>query len=166
MNQRWVVVVAAVLMLALVGGPVTAQMGMFANPMLGQKAADFVLPTTAGKTQSLAQARGDSPAVIFFWATWCPHCRTQIQILNAQRGEIEAKGIRLILVDVGESPAQIQGYLSRNGIDLEVFFDEEGTTANRYALRGFPTYYFINGEGVITGVRNDFPADYLRYFSS
>ena len=33
--------------------------------------------------------------MLFFWATWCPHCHDEIRLLNSRLDEIKAKGINV-----------------------------------------------------------------------
>ena len=48
-------------------------------------------------------SRQDKKAILIFWATWCPHCYEDIGAINDSFASIENKGIKIILVDVGES---------------------------------------------------------------
>ena len=73
------------------------------NPLAGQPAPDFTLPTLSGQVKNMTEYRNGRSAIIFFWATWCPHCRKQIKELAQQRSDIEGKGIKIILVDIDES---------------------------------------------------------------
>jgi len=102
------------------------------NPLVGQLAPDFTLEMTSGQEVSMAQYRSDQPAMIFFWATWCPHCRKQLMELTQNRQVIEANGIKIILVDVGESLQKVLEYTDANNISFDVFLDESTETAGKY----------------------------------
>jgi len=130
------------------------------NPLDGQLAPDFTLETTSGHEVSMTQYRDGQPAMIFFWATWCPHCRTQLLELTQNRQAIEASGISIILVDVGESLQKVSEYINVNNISFDIFIDESAETADAYKIKGVPTFFFINGEGIIVDVKNILPDDY------
>jgi peroxiredoxin len=130
------------------------------HPLTGQPAVDFTLSTLSGQEQNMAAYRNGRPAIIFFWATWCPHCRTQLKELAQQRSDIEGKGIKLILVDVGESLQEVKDYVQAQGISSDVFLDEASQVAEEYRIVGVPTFFFVDQDGMVTDVRNYLPQGY------
>jgi len=132
------------------------------NPLGGRLAPDFTLETINGHEVNMTQYRGGQPAMIFFWATWCPHCRNQLKELTYNRQAIEASGIKIILVDVGESLRKVSEYVNVNNISLDVFLDESAEIANNYEIVGVPTFFLINREGIIIDVKHILPDDYQK----
>ena len=53
--------------------------------LIGKPAPDFTLDTLSAKQVNMTSYRSGKKAIIFFWATWCPHCRVQLKELNARR---------------------------------------------------------------------------------
>ena len=100
------------------------------NSLVGQVAPDFTLKTTSGQEVNMTHYRSGRPAMIFFWATWCPHCRKQLKELTQNRQEIESNGIKIILVDVGESLEKVSEYVNANNISFDIFLDESTETAS------------------------------------
>ncbi|MCA9408359.1 MAG: TlpA family protein disulfide reductase [Candidatus Omnitrophica bacterium] len=143
-----------------------AQFFFFDNPLINEKAPEFELPTLSGKKTSLSTARGDSSAIVFFWATWCPHCREQLKELNAMNGEMQEKGIKVVLIDLGEKPELVQKYVEKNKIQLDVILDQESALSEDYGLVGLPTFFFINKEGLIKAVEHSIPENYEEILSS
>ena len=80
--------------------------------------------------------------------------------LTQNRQAIEANGITIILVDVGESPQKVGEYITANNISFDVFLDENAETADEYKIVGVPTFFFISKEGAILDVKNALPDDY------
>jgi len=132
------------------------------NPLGGQLAPDFTLETISGQKVNMIQYRDGQPAMIFFWATWCPHCRKQLKELERNRQAIEANGITIILVDVGESLQKVSEYINANNISFDIFLDESTETASAYKISGVPTFFFIDREGIIIDVKNILPNDYQK----
>jgi len=130
------------------------------NSLIGQLAPDFSLETISGQEIRMTQFRSGQPAMIFFWATWCPHCRKQLKELTQNRLAIEANGIKIILVDVGESAREVQEYIYANNISFDVFLDDNAEVAKEYKIVGVPTFFFVNEEGIIVDVKNVLPDDY------
>jgi len=139
-----------------------AQFMFFRNPLLGKKAPDFTLMSTQGQQVNFNEARSGRPALIFFWATWCPHCRDQILDMTDLVAELEKDGIQTFVVDV-EEPLDVVGkYLKRNNLPLNVLLDSNADAALEYAVVGVPTYYLVNGDGLIVAADNDFPTNYRK----
>ena len=55
-----------------------AQFFMMENKLVGKAVPDFTLKTTNGSEQNLAKFREGKKTIVFFWATWCPHCRESL----------------------------------------------------------------------------------------
>ena len=132
------------------------------NPLVGQLAPDFTLEMISGQEVNMTQYRSGQPAMIFFWATWCPHCRKQLKELTQNRQAIEASGIKILLVDVGENSQKVLEYANANNISFDVFLDESTEIASKYKISGVPTFFFINGDGTILDVKNVLPTDYQK----
>lgn len=155
-------VVLIVIILLFVAGLARgrAQLFLFGNPLEGQKAPDFTLPTLTQKAVSLGTYQGAQPAIMFFWATWCPHCRTALQDLNMRQQEIQGQGVKIILVNTGEEKAKVASYMKQHGIGLDVFLDEDSSVAERYSIVGVPTFVLIARNGLIHSMKHVLPQDY------
>jgi len=137
-----------------------AQFFMFENPLVGEKAPDFELSTMQDQKDTLSKYRGDKPAIIFFWTTWCPHCREQISTMESLKTEVESKGIKLVLVDLGENKKQVERYFKKNNLDYNVFLDKDSKVAEQYNIVGVPTLIFVDKEGTVQAVEHVFPRNY------
>lgn len=155
-----VVAVLASTVMAVLVPNAQAQLFMMKNSFEGKAAADFTLLSTAGKEMSLAEARGDQSAILLFWATWCPHCREQLSHLASMSAEFESKGIKVLLVDVGEGPGQVQAFLEKHSIPYPAFLDQDSKISELYEIIGVPTFFFINKTGIVKTVVHAFPEDY------
>jgi peroxiredoxin len=137
---------------------------MFGNPLEGKAAPDFTLSTLTKNSVKLSEYRQGQPAIIFFWATWCPHCREALEVLDARAFEIEKQGIKVVLVDVGEDKGDVASYLKAHNIKADVFLDEDTSVSNDYSILGVPTFFLVTQEGMIKAVQHTFPEDYQEIF--
>jgi peroxiredoxin len=136
------------------------------SPLVGKPAPDAVLAKSDGTTASIMGSRHGHKAVLVFWATWCPHCYEDIGNINNNFASIEQKGIKIILVDVGESKEDVEEYFIRRQMKLISFVDVDSTLQGPYRLIGVPTLIFIDEKGIVRSVTHEFPSDYTSYFSS
>lgn len=119
-----------------------------------QFAADRNLPAGAppplagqtldGQPFDLARLRGQ-PAVIYFWASWCPICR-------AMQGGIAAIAKHHPLVSVAMqsgSRAELVKYMQEQNFLVSTLPDEDGDISRRYGLRGVPAVFVLGPDGTI-----------------
>ena len=137
-----------------------ANAGFFDNPMIGKKAPDFKLAQLKGGEASLDTLRKGGRAVLFFWATWCPHCREQLQAMNAVKADLEKIGATVTLIDIGEDKAVVSKFLLAKGYDYNVLLDSDSSVSEVYQVMGVPTIVFIGADGNIREIMNGFPGNY------
>jgi peroxiredoxin len=134
--------------------------------LVGKPAADFTLDTLKDKAVNMTKYRDGKKAILFFWATWCPHCRVELKRLNELKDDFKAKGIQIILVSLGEPKETVQEYITRHQYSFDVFLDTNQTLEESYQLIGVPTLYFIDENGTIKYMDHALPEDYQAPFAS
>ena len=134
--------------------------------LIGNLAPDFELTTMDGNSKSFNAVRDGNNAIIFFWTTWCPHCRSQLQELSNMKSELERKRIKVILVNEGESRTAVKTFLRKNNAAFDVFFDESGEVGRKYQVVGIPTFYFIDSKGIAKATEHYIPENYESFFRS
>jgi len=114
-------------------------------PEVGAQAPDFALQNLNGETVTLSGLRGQV-VLINFWATWCAPCREEMPAIEARynRG-----GFQVLAVDFGENAQQVQGFLEEIGVDLPVLLDSDGSVQELYRVRGYPTTFIIDANGIV-----------------
>jgi len=159
--KKWIYVICVTgLLLMPFLSSSSAQWFLFQNPMLGKTAADFELTSVSGERRQFSQIRGRQPAILFFWATWCPHCRTSLETLSQNAQEFIQQGIKVVLLDLGESPQDVRNYLDRGGIQFDTLIDDAGSVAGQYNVQGIPTFIYISSDGVVKSIGHELLEDY------
>ena len=161
------IVIGSVLFFSIFGAShAMGQLFMFENPLVGEQAPDFSLKMVSGEDLNFTKFRAGQNTVVFFWATWCPHCREQLEELTATKGkELEDKGIKILLVDIGESANEVRAHVNKHKIPFPVAIDEESTVAEQYKLVGVPTFFFVDKNGIVRGVEHSLPENYEEFFA-
>jgi len=159
-------IIALIIFTTFLINPSTAQGQFFymENEDIGNPVKDFTLKVVKGEETSLEKYRDGKKAIIFFWATWCPHCRAQLGNLNRDQEEIEKNNIKIVLIDVGEKEAIVSKYMERNKINMNVFLDEESEVSDKYGLIGLPTFYYVDEDGIVIDVQHSLPDDLTEVF--
>ncbi len=87
------------------------------------------------------------PAVIEFWATWCPPCRQSIPHLN---GLYESFGGKLQVVGITqEDAATISAFREGTPIKYSIAMDSTGSLARHFGVRGIPYAVLVDSTGKI-----------------
>lgn len=118
-----------------------------AQPAVGFPAPDFTLATLDGGEFNLAAQQG-TPVVLNFWATWCGPCEREIPTLQAASVNY-AERVQIVGVDQGESFEAVQRFADDYGMTFTVPMDQNGEVSYAFNVKGLPTTYFIDADGVI-----------------
>jgi len=113
-------------------------------------AKDFQLADMNGRTVALSDFRG-RPVMLNFWASWCGPCREEMPYIQEIYDDEKwsGTGLMILAVNIGESPEQARGFLNDNGFSFPVLLDVKEEVARQYNIRGIPTTFFIDGDGII-----------------
>lgn len=117
------------------------------QPAINYPAPDFALTTLAGDSFLLREARG-KPVVLNFWATWCGPCQRELPTLQAAAERYDDR-VLIVGIDQGEEAATVQAYVDKLGLTFPIPMDTEFAVSELYNVRGLPTTFFIDSEGVI-----------------
>jgi peroxiredoxin len=101
---------------------------------LGQKAPDFDLPDSQGRSISLGALLSTGPVVLTFYrGSWCPYCNLQLRALQARLQEIQALGATLVAI----SPEVPDGSMTAdeiNEMEFLVLSDQDAKVASQYGI--------------------------------
>jgi thiol-disulfide isomerase/thioredoxin len=106
----------------------------------------FTLSSTDGSHVSVAGLAG-KPAVINFWATYCPPCRAEMPLLQKRAGP--QSGVQLVLVNEGESRQAARDYLDGLGIRSPSLLDSDLSVGHAFGAIALPTTVFVRADGTI-----------------
>jgi thiol-disulfide isomerase/thioredoxin len=123
-------------------------------PKPNYKAPSFSLEGLDGNPYQVGGPR-DKVLVINFWASWCGPCEAEAPDLKRLADKYK-DGLDLYAVNVTSQDRMdnLQSFVKHFNFDFPVLLDKEGSAADLYRVRGLPTTYLVNREGVITDVFN------------
>ncbi len=116
-----------------------------------QKAPNFTLKTTDGKTVELSKLKGKA-VIVNFWATWCGPCRREIPGFVNIYEKYKAKGLEIVGISVDrDGVGVVKQYLEKNKVTYPIVWDDKGV-ADAYgklfgAIDGIPTTFFVDRSG-------------------
>jgi thiol-disulfide isomerase/thioredoxin len=122
-----------------------------AQPLRAWKGGDtppLVLRTPAGETVDLATLKG-RVVLVNFWATWCAPCVEEMPALERLRERLGPRGLEVLAVNQGESPARVRAFTERTGLALPVLLDREKEAGKAWRVRALPTTFVVDARGRI-----------------
>ena len=154
MDGRLKTILVAILALLLVSGLVMAGCASSApsasaeGTEVGKLAPDFQLPGLDGQMVSLSDFRG-KVVLLNFWATWCGPCRAEMPFLQQVHEERSGEGLVILAVNIGESQSEVEEFMESLNLSFLTVLDTSQKVARQYNIRGIPTTFFIDKDGVI-----------------
>lgn len=115
--------------------------------LLGSQAPNFVLPNLTGEKVELAKVTSQKPALLVFWATWCPTCKEEIPILNEWSKKYPE--LQILGINIEEPRERVQTFAEKHKILYPVLLDEEAEVAHQYGLVGIPAAILLAKGGQV-----------------
>lgn len=86
--------------------------------------------------------------VVNAFASWCGPCRAETPDLVRFYQENRDKVV-LVGLNIGESESAILSYQQDFGVPHPLVFDPGGSIAGLFRLRGLPTTWFVDPQGIV-----------------
>jgi thiol-disulfide isomerase/thioredoxin len=146
LRQRLVTLVTAQVMLATA---FAVWLGLMLWNPLGSNAQMQALPELTlenldGDPVALSSLKGET-VILNLWASWCPPCLREMPLLV----ESDARpGVRVVVVNQGESLLQVVRYMDANELDFEhALLDPQQQMMALTATPGLPTTLLFDASG-------------------
>lgn len=159
-KRRWEIIMLASLaagilwtVVSRVPSAVGAPLSSSPNPREGFLAPDFTLDTLGGEKVTLSELRGKI-VVVNIWATWCPPCRAETPALETSYEQYKDLGVVILGVDLTNQDliSDVKAFVQEFSLTYPILLDRDGSVSQLYQIKGLPSTFFINREGIIRTV--------------
>ncbi|MFT4561098.1 MAG: cytochrome c biogenesis protein CcmG/thiol:disulfide interchange protein DsbE [Gammaproteobacteria bacterium] len=138
-----------ILLFCVAMGLIVTTFNSAAEPTL---APNWTLRDASGSTVDFHRANSERPAVLFFWATWCPYCRALMPHLEKVRHDYAALGIDFYALNVWEDSDPV-AYLNKHNYGFRLLLNADGV-ASDYGVKGTPGLIVVDRAKNIVYRRN------------
>lgn len=123
------------------------------GPKPGLRAPDFTLQTLDGQSINLSDLEGH-PVLVNMWASWCTPCKYEMPAIQEVYEEYKDRGFVVLAVNLTKKDdlASVKTFIEQYSLTFPVLLDQDGRVEDAYQLRGLPTSFFIDGDGIIQSV--------------
>jgi peroxiredoxin len=123
-------------------------LAMASPPRAGEPAPDCRLQDLRGSTVKLSDLRG-KVVVVHFWATWCPHCLSEMPLLQKLEARLRYEGVQILAVNLGEPRRKVERYAREMALSFPILLDARGKAAQAFGVTGLPATVIVDREGRI-----------------
>lgn len=119
----------------------------------GNSAPNFTVTLLSGQKVSLSDYRG-KPVMLNFWHVNCPGCRLEMPEMQKFYTEQQSTGgdFVILAVNLVDTVDAAQQYTQSFGLTFPIATEQNPAISELYALRGTPTTYFLDRQGVIASM--------------
>lgn len=114
-------------------------------------APDFALKDLEGNVVRLSRFNGKKAVLLYFWATWCPHCVASRPDIAAIREKVPESDLQILGINVGagDSLQKVQRFQKGHPTSWPILYDADQQVAQSFGVQGIPLYVLVNKKGEI-----------------
>lgn len=149
MHRMRVSMLAVALVLFVLMEP-NSQIGLTLAEAAGTQAPAFEVVTLGGEAYSKESLKGQ-PALLVFWASWCPVCRRELPVLGQFYEKERPPQLRMLSIGFSDQRGNIERYIKAHP-DAFVFpsaFDEDNWVAQAFKITATPSIVLLDAQGNI-----------------
>lgn len=133
--------------------PVTAGAAM---PAVGEKAPGWALRNVDGERVKFPRAAQDRPAVVLFWASWCPYCKALMPHVSKLKAEFANTGLEVFAINFAEYDSAASQPLPPHAASMPfMHFMKGDAVAGQYDIKMLPALFLIRDGRIL--YRLDYP---------
>jgi cytochrome c biogenesis protein CcmG/thiol:disulfide interchange protein DsbE len=125
------------------------------SPLIGKHAPDFTLNSLDGGTITLSDYRGRW-VMLDFWIWTCSACRVKLPMVQEVYTRIPKEKLAIFAIHYKGRESIIRTYVKGEKLTIPVLRDLEAVACDLYNVHAFPTFFFIDGDGVIRLIDPEF----------
>lgn len=128
-----------------------------------QPASTTVSPSQQQLAALLSQNKG-KVVLLDFWASWCSPCRRSFPWLIEMQNTYREQGLTIIAVNIDVERADAKKFLTDFAVNFNIIYDPDAVIGRQYQLKGMPSSFLIDKEGIVRYQHTGFVIDKLDQY--
>lgn len=128
-----------------------------------QLASTTVSPSQQQLAALLSQNKG-KVVLLDFWASWCSPCRRSFSWLIEMQNTYREQGLTIIAVNIDVERADAEKFLTDFAVNFNIIYDPDAVIGRQYQLKGMPSSFLIDKEGIVRYQHTGFVIDKLDQY--
>lgn len=126
----------------------------------GQPLPDFSIQAFDGSHYSRATLAG-KPVLLVFWNTWCSTCKRELPQVNSLAEKFGPRGLEILAVNtaINDSEEKARAHIKKYGYKFPIAYDHNYETGQVFKIRGVPTVYLVDSQGIVRYKGSKLPED-------
>ncbi len=91
-----------------------------------------------------------------FWASWCGPCRKSFPWMNAMQKKYHQQGFVVISINLDSDKQLAVKFLQQTPAQFTIIYDNKGKLANKFQLKGMPSSFLFNRQGMLLSSHSGF----------
>lgn len=125
-----------------------------ATPKVGERAPDFELPGTGGRSYSLAECRGKPVVLVFYPGDNTQVCTTQLNAYSSDIDQFAEVGAEVLAISPQDVDSHEQFSCKQGGFKFPLLADCDKAVGRTYSVVGPLGFYkrsvfVVDGEGIV-----------------
>jgi peroxiredoxin Q/BCP len=121
---------------------------------VGERAPDFTLPGTGGRSYSLADFHGTPVVIVFYPGDDTPVCTKQLNAYNDGLAQFSERGAQVLAISAQDVASHDRFSAKHGGFEFPLLADTDKAVASLYGTLGpigFPrrSVFIVDGDGVV-----------------
>lgn len=119
---------------------------------VGREAPQFHVDDVKGISRGVPGPK-QGATLLKFWASWCPHCRSDVPLMKRLASVYKDQGLQLVTVSIDQDRKALDAFLEKEQITYPVIAMAAGplqaVVPDLYEVQGIPAYFLIDREGKV-----------------
>ena len=108
-----------------------------------------------GATQAVPDPNA-KVTLLKFWATWCPHCRSDVSLMKELNAKYQGQGLRIVAASIDKDLEKLKAFVKEKELSYPVVAIQapeasklQASLPDLYETQGVPGYFLIDSHGMI-----------------
>lgn len=116
----------------------------------GDKAPRWQAFDFSGTSVSFPSVAEGQPAVVIFWATWCPYCKAFMPHLKQIESDYRDRGVKIVTINAKErGEGDPKAYVENLGFPM-IAIRNGDAIATAYDIQYIPGLLIVDGSGMVS----------------